>query len=97
MNVAFPVFDSFGKPESGLLSGNYKWQGSYPECTKIHQEYNNSNGKQTFNGRYCVARLGLSVKPENKENLEANAPGTSSGMVGYIWFLKHVDFKRYIN
>ncbi|XP_078598033.1 nose resistant to fluoxetine protein 6-like [Branchiostoma floridae x Branchiostoma japonicum] len=50
---ALIMLDSFGKPPSGILSGNYNWLGRYAECNKIIGEQHNI----TFNGEYYLATL----------------------------------------
>ncbi|XP_066264888.1 O-acyltransferase like protein-like [Branchiostoma lanceolatum] len=50
---ALLMLDSFGKPPSGILTGNYNWLGRYSECNKITGEEHNI----TFNGKYYIATL----------------------------------------
>ena len=34
-SLYFLVFDSWGKPSDGLLTGHFKWPGMYDECKNI--------------------------------------------------------------
>lgn len=45
-----------GKPETGILGGNFKWLGSYDECVAVQAAFNES-GEITYpwKGQYCTA------------------------------------------
>lgn len=44
---ALSVIDAFGKPPSGLLSGNVQWRGEYSECINTTEPYSD------WHGKYC--------------------------------------------
>ena len=54
-----------GKPETSVLSGNFKWLGSYDECVDIRASINES-GEIThpWKGQYCTTVFKL--KPLGK-------------------------------
>ncbi|GFY45077.1 nose resistant to fluoxetine protein 6 [Trichonephila inaurata madagascariensis] len=56
------MLDSYGKPGSGILSGNIKWLGDYDECVEVYvpPEFNSSLGD--FQGRYCGVEFSLPYK-----------------------------------
>ena len=41
------MFDSFGKPPSGILQGSFLWLGEYNECVNINVK------ELEFQGKYC--------------------------------------------
>ncbi|XP_039252326.2 nose resistant to fluoxetine protein 6-like [Styela clava] len=47
---ALQVLDASGKLESGIMMGNYKWDGLYYECLKVK--------KTKFDGKWCETTLG---------------------------------------
>ena len=47
-NWAYRVLDAFGKPPSGILSGNLDWYGEFTECLNI------SAMNDTWHGRYAL-------------------------------------------
>ncbi|CAL1277769.1 unnamed protein product [Larinioides sclopetarius] len=57
------MLDSFGKPESGILLGNFKWLGEYDECLKIYAPPDGKSGVGDFHGKYCS--LSIPVVLEN--------------------------------
>ena len=58
------MFDSAGKPGTGLATGNINWVGSYKQCNKIKVKKPNMflNATTEFKGRYCRTTLGF---PDN--------------------------------
>ncbi|XP_050389477.1 nose resistant to fluoxetine protein 6 isoform X2 [Patella vulgata] len=59
---ALRMFDSFGKPSSGILQFELNWVGSYDECIAIRAPYTEVNqttdtGEIQFKGQYCTAVL----------------------------------------
>ena len=61
------MIDSFGKPESGILNGNFKWVGDYNECIGIRASNPNYTTIGNFRGKYCS--LTWSMKLFNLVNL----------------------------
>ncbi|GBO09258.1 hypothetical protein AVEN_107589-1 [Araneus ventricosus] len=57
------MVDSFGKPESGILLGNFKWLGEYDECLKVYAPPEGKTGLGNFHGKYCT--LSIPVPLEN--------------------------------
>ncbi|GFU10738.1 nose resistant to fluoxetine protein 6 [Trichonephila clavipes] len=58
---ALKMFDSYGKPESGVLNGNVKWLGEYFECLEIRappKPYEDVGG---FQGKYCTLQIPLKL------------------------------------
>ncbi|GFY57919.1 nose resistant to fluoxetine protein 6 [Trichonephila inaurata madagascariensis] len=58
---AIKMFDSYGKPESGVLNGNVKWLGEYFECLEIRappKPYEDVGG---FQGKYCTLQITLNL------------------------------------
>ena len=57
------MFDSVGKPGTGMANANINWVGSYKQCRKISVVNKTSEGlpgySGTFKGRYCRATLGF--------------------------------------
>ena len=51
----FTVFDSFGKPTSGLMQVDLSFLGSYSECLDILPE----GVEPQFTGQYCLATFNL--------------------------------------
>ena len=49
------VVDSFGKLESGILLGKFRWLGTYDECVGSSAE--KTNKYEGFNGLYCRASI----------------------------------------
>ncbi|XP_055327622.1 nose resistant to fluoxetine protein 6-like [Paramacrobiotus metropolitanus] len=52
---AFQFLDASGKPEAGILQGNFQWLGSFDECRAIEAVTNNATD---FRGKYCLAAFG---------------------------------------
>ena len=48
------VVDSWGKPESGLLEGNFVWEGRYYECI-------NAQDDKEITGQYCNITISFST------------------------------------
>ncbi|XP_055947793.1 nose resistant to fluoxetine protein 6-like [Argiope bruennichi] len=55
------MVDSFGKPESGILLGNFKWLGEYDECLKIYAPPKGKTGLGDFHGKYCTVQIPLKL------------------------------------
>ena len=54
------MLDAFGKPESGILDGNFKWLGSYDECIHIGAAVNRSGAiTYAWKGEYCTTQFSL--------------------------------------
>lgn len=47
------VFDSWGKSQSGLFSGNLINFGHYEQCLQMRQDFDNSS-EGTFQGQHCM-------------------------------------------
>ncbi|MFH4981033.1 hypothetical protein AB6A40_007742 [Gnathostoma spinigerum] len=56
------VIDAFGKPPSGILSGNNLWIGSWSACRRISVLKNRQG--QRWSGQYCMAMF----QPFNRDN-----------------------------
>ena len=50
------VLDSIGKPESGILTGNYQWFGSFEQCNSITATERTTDEIE-FSGQYYVTLL----------------------------------------
>lgn len=50
---ALKVFDSWGKSQSGLFSGNLVNFGHYEQCLQMRQEFD-SESDGTFQGQHCI-------------------------------------------
>ena len=48
----FSVLDSMGKPESGILQGNFQWLGVFDQCKAVKA--------QEFSGQYCLPKIDVS-------------------------------------
>ncbi|CAL1277755.1 unnamed protein product [Larinioides sclopetarius] len=55
------MVDSFGKPESGILLGNFKWLGEYDECLKIYAPPKGKTGLGDFHGKYCTLTIPIKL------------------------------------
>jgi len=59
------VIDAWGKPGSGILTGNLAWLGDFDECQNIVSYYNSSytSGSsfslmpESFEGQYCSIQV----------------------------------------
>ena len=52
------VMDAYGKPESGIFTGDWKWLGSYDECLKVEaQVYTSAMPTTLYQGQYCKAKF----------------------------------------
>jgi hypothetical protein len=68
------VFDSIGKPPTGLLNGNINWPGSYKACRNIEVTVPDTDG---FHGKYCRTTLGFPLD---------SLPVTSNSYLeNYLW------------
>ena len=54
------VFDSFGKPNSGILKGQIVWPGDYSECMRISAD--NWQGKYCYVGKKTELLFTILVK-----------------------------------
>ena len=54
-SLYFLVFDSWGKPSDGLLTGHFKWPGMYDECKNITTmpPANSTYLKERLHTKYC--------------------------------------------
>ncbi|GBM10130.1 hypothetical protein AVEN_66691-1, partial [Araneus ventricosus] len=57
------LLDSYGKPESGVLTGNIKWLGQYDECVDIQAPSKDITGVEGFRGKYCTLQVPLKLGP----------------------------------
>ncbi|GBN49966.1 hypothetical protein AVEN_98912-1, partial [Araneus ventricosus] len=57
------MLDSYGKPESGILTGNIKWLGQYDECVDIQAPSKDNTGVEGFRGKYCTLQVPLKLGP----------------------------------
>lgn len=55
------LFDSFGKPESGILQGNVKWIGDYEECIEVRAWNHNSSTIGNYRGKYCTVTFSVKL------------------------------------
>ncbi|GBM42507.1 hypothetical protein AVEN_189201-1, partial [Araneus ventricosus] len=55
--------DSYGKPETGILTGNIKWLGQYDECVDIQAPSKDNTGVEGFRGKYCTLQVPLKLGP----------------------------------
>ena len=56
----YTVIDAMGKPETAVLSGNFRWLGDYDECIGIRASINNSGTiTHPWKGQYCTANFKL--------------------------------------
>ena len=54
------VVDAIGKPDSGILGGNFRWLGSFDECVDVRAAINKSGAiTYPWKGQYCTAHIGL--------------------------------------
>ncbi|XP_055947333.1 nose resistant to fluoxetine protein 6-like [Argiope bruennichi] len=60
-NWAMKMVDSYGKPESGILLGNFKWLGEYDECLKVYAPPKGKTGLGDFHGKYCALEIPLKL------------------------------------
>ncbi|GFR30456.1 nose resistant to fluoxetine protein 6 [Trichonephila clavata] len=56
------MLDSYGKPGSGILSGNIKWLGDYDECVGVYVPPQENSSLGDFQGRYCGIDFSLPYK-----------------------------------
>ncbi|XP_042896783.1 nose resistant to fluoxetine protein 6 [Parasteatoda tepidariorum] len=54
---AFQMVDAYGKPESGIVLGNFKWLGDFDECKKVYVPKENSSDEGGFYGKYCGLQI----------------------------------------
>lgn len=61
---ALKLIDTYGKPESGILSYQIQWLGSYDECVAIRKPLQTSGPTEpdplSFSGKYCKLSFILS-------------------------------------
>ncbi|GIY64976.1 o-acyltransferase like protein [Caerostris darwini] len=57
------MFDSYGKPGSGIMSGNINWVGSYNECRNVTVPVLKNTTRGGFKGQYC--QLGINLLPDS--------------------------------
>lgn len=48
------MLDAWGKPESGILQGNLRWEGRYFQCRSVE---NVVDSKLKFAGKWCMADI----------------------------------------
>ncbi|CAH1786289.1 unnamed protein product, partial [Owenia fusiformis] len=72
---ALEMLDAVGKPPSAILRGNFKWLGSFSQCTNITAWVNVSGkAENPFTGKHCIATIakghgdGLQQSPSGAEN-----------------------------
>ena len=62
---SFPVLDSDGEMQAGMLNGNFHWLGNYAQCMSVKASGANVTGleaaKHDFDGRYCRAYYPVDV------------------------------------
>ncbi|GBM86237.1 Nose resistant to fluoxetine protein 6, partial [Araneus ventricosus] len=54
--------DSYGKPESGILLGNFKWLGEYDECLGVYAPPKANSSVGNFHGKYCTLEVPLKLQ-----------------------------------
>ena len=60
MYLCVTVIDAMGKPETAVLSGNFRWLGDYDECIGIRASINKSGAiTHPWKGQYCTANFKL--------------------------------------
>lgn len=55
------MLDSYSKPESGILEGNFKWLGDYSECIQLKAPLEPNSTAGNFQGKYCTLALSVPV------------------------------------
>lgn len=54
------MLDSFPKPESGILQGNFFWTGEYNECINVYAPAKESDSTTgNFHGQYCTVSYNI--------------------------------------
>ncbi|KAG8198743.1 hypothetical protein JTE90_023508 [Oedothorax gibbosus] len=65
-NIASPwaakMIDSYGKPESGILLGNFKWLGEFNECLSVYAPAKGNTSTGNFHGQYCSLTVTMDLK-----------------------------------
>ncbi|GBM80805.1 hypothetical protein AVEN_144533-1 [Araneus ventricosus] len=56
------MLDSYGKPESGILLGNFKWLGEYDECLGVYAPPKANTSLGNFHGKYCTLVVPLKLQ-----------------------------------
>ncbi|GBO19188.1 hypothetical protein AVEN_208069-1, partial [Araneus ventricosus] len=59
---AMKMLDSYGKPESGILLGNFKWLGEYDECLGVYAPAKANASLGNFHGKYCTLEVPLKLQ-----------------------------------
>ena len=55
------VFDAYGKPGSGITTGNLMWWGDFDLCQST-EAYNST--ERIFEGEYCLTKIKNLVSPD---------------------------------
>ncbi|RWS27315.1 nose resistant to fluoxetine protein 6-like protein [Leptotrombidium deliense] len=77
---AFRMFDSSGKPPSGILQGTLTDLGSFDECLELTSDI--ENHEDAFRGQYCLMDLRANFKTQIKLN---STPPPTIKADGIIW------------
>ncbi|CAH1786287.1 unnamed protein product [Owenia fusiformis] len=65
---ALEMLDAVGKPPSAILRGNFKWLGSFSQCTNITAWVNVSGKVESpFSGKHCMATIVKAYGTPNKQ------------------------------
>ncbi|CAL1277759.1 unnamed protein product [Larinioides sclopetarius] len=56
------MLDAYGKPESGILLGNFKWLGEYDECLSVFAPPKGNTSVGNFHGKYCTLQVPIRLR-----------------------------------
>lgn len=71
------VFDSMGKPSSGIMEASLSFLGVYSQCVGVRSPVDSLTG-HSFDGQYCLANVLLSEDARNSLMVSLQAPSASA-------------------